>query len=94
MPRPRQLGPRELQRANAEGAAAPRFAFDAVPLYYQLGSVLREQITSGRFTPGDRIPTEAELAGEYGVSRITVRQALAALEEEGLIRAPPVAARS
>jgi len=64
----------------------PRFATDAVPLYYQLGSVLREKILSGQFAAGDRIPTEAELSGEYGVSRITVRQALAAIEEEGLIR--------
>jgi GntR family transcriptional regulator len=86
MSKSKPLGPREMQRiAGKDGATAPRFAFDAVPLYYQLGSVLREQITSGRFTPGDRNPTEAELAGEYGVSRITVRQALAALEAEGLI---------
>jgi GntR family transcriptional regulator len=59
---------------------------DAVPLYYQLGSVLREKIQSGHFAAGDRIPTEAELSEAYGVSRITVRQALSALEEEGLIR--------
>jgi GntR family transcriptional regulator len=59
---------------------------DAVPLYYQLGSVLREKIQSGHFAAGDRIPTEAELSEEYGVSRITVRQALSALEAEGLIR--------
>lgn len=63
-----------------------RFATDAVPLYYQLGSVLREKILSGQSTAGERLPTEAELSEEYGVSRITVRQALAALDEEGLIR--------
>jgi GntR family transcriptional regulator len=64
----------------------PRFATDAVPLYYQLGSVLREKILSGQSPVGERLPTEAELSEDYGVSRITVRQALAALEEEGLIR--------
>jgi GntR family transcriptional regulator len=64
----------------------PGFASEAVPLYYQLGSVLREKIVSGQFTPRDRIPTEAELAEAYGVSRITVRQALGALEREGLIQ--------
>ena len=70
----------------SRAARPPGFASDAVPLYYQLGSVLREKIHAGQFSPGQRIPTEAELAAEYGVSRITVRQALAALEQEGLIR--------
>lgn len=41
---------------------------------------------SGRFALGDRIPTEAELVAEYGVSRITVRQALTLLDKEGLVR--------
>jgi GntR family transcriptional regulator len=75
------------RRASRRGESrAARFATEAVPLYYQLGSVLREKILSGQSPPGDRLPTEAELSDEYGVSRITVRQALSALEEEGLIR--------
>lgn len=61
------------------------FASSRIPLYYQLENVLREKITSGNFEAGDRIPTELELIEEYGVSRITVRQALQALAEEGLI---------
>lgn len=56
-----------------------------VPLYYQLESILRDKITSGELRPGDRLPTEAQLSREYGVSRITVRQALAALVDDGLI---------
>lgn len=67
-------------------SGTPRFASEEVPLYYQLGSLLREKILSGEFPVDARIPTEAELVGEYGVSRITVRQALSALEKEGLIR--------
>lgn len=63
-----------------------RFASSEVPLYYQLGTILREQILSGDHRPGAQLPTEAELVVEYGVSRITVRQALRSLEEEGLIR--------
>ncbi len=56
-----------------------------IPLYYQLENLLREKIISGAFVPGDRLPTESELIRQYGVSRITVRQALTALADEGLI---------
>jgi len=56
-----------------------------VPLYYQLESVLREKINSGRLIEGERLPSETELSREYRVSRITVRQALASLADEGLI---------
>jgi GntR family transcriptional regulator len=61
------------------------FASSRIPLYYQLENVLREKISSGAFTAGERLPTEIELISEYGVSRITVRQALAALAKDGLI---------
>jgi GntR family transcriptional regulator len=56
-----------------------------VPLYYQLENLLREKINSGKFSPGDRLPTESDFIEEYQVSRITVRQALGALAAEGLI---------
>lgn len=62
------------------------FATREVPLYYQIGTLLRAQIQSGRYAPGDRLPTELELVERFGVSRITVRQALKSLAEEGLIR--------
>ena len=62
------------------------FASTEVPLYYQLAGVLREKVLSGEFATGDRIPTEAELVRDYGVSRITVRQALHTLERSGMIR--------
>jgi GntR family transcriptional regulator len=65
----------------------PKSAFvsSRIPLYYQLENLLREKILSGAFAAGDRLPTESELIQQYGVSRITVRQALTALAEEGLI---------
>ncbi len=47
---------------------------------------IREAIFSGRFRPGDRLPTEREMAQQFGVSRVTVRDALRALEAAGLIR--------
>ena len=65
---------------------SPQFASDRVPLYYQLQVILSDQIASGTLAIGQQLPTEAELVVEYGVSRITVRQALAAMETEGLIR--------
>lgn len=61
------------------------FANTRIPLYYQLENVLREKISSGAFAPGERLPTESELIKQYGISRITVRQALGTLAEEGLI---------
>lgn len=65
---------------------APEFLSEEVPLYYQLGTILREKILSGQFAPSEQMPTETELVADYGVSRITVRQALKILEEEKLIR--------
>ena len=57
----------------------------AVPLYRQLAEKLKEDINSGRYPAGSRIPTEFELAESFGVSRVTVRKALAELSESGLI---------
>src|SRR5438067_10879152 len=53
-----------------------------VPLYYQLQEVLKEQIESGKWQPGDAMPSEPELAQALGVSRVVVRQALAILEDD------------
>jgi GntR family transcriptional regulator len=64
---------------------SPVFASDSVPRYYQIESLLREKIFSGRLAPGEQVATEGELAREYGVSRVTVRQALVALKRDGLI---------
>jgi len=65
---------------------APAFVDRSVPLYYQLANLLTEKIVSRELLTGDRLPTEVELVEQYGISRITVRQALRLLEEEGLIR--------
>jgi GntR family transcriptional regulator len=57
-----------------------------VPLYFQLASLLTEDIARGRRSPGDRLASESEICESYGVSRATVRQALLRLENEGLIQ--------
>jgi GntR family transcriptional regulator len=69
--------------------STPQFVSRQIPLYYQLQTILHEKITSGSWAPGHRLPSEAELGDAYGVSRITVRQALAALESEGMLRREP-----
>jgi GntR family transcriptional regulator len=56
-----------------------------MPLYRRIHDDLRRDIESGRYVPGDRLPSESELAGLYGVSRITSRQALDLLSTEGLL---------
>lgn len=56
-----------------------------VPLYSQLKDLLRTRILDGTYPPHSRMPSENELGQAYGVSRITVRQALGDLQKEGLI---------
>ena len=64
----------------------------AVPLrrvrrsYEQVADQLRELIVSGRLPQGGRLPTEADLAREVGVSRATVRESLRLLAAQGLVR--------
>ncbi|WP_175437059.1 winged helix-turn-helix domain-containing protein [Streptomyces hawaiiensis] len=51
----------------------------------EIADVLRERIRAGELKPGDRLPTQAELAEEFGVERGAVRQALRVLQEGGLL---------
>ncbi|MFC5240233.1 winged helix-turn-helix domain-containing protein [Streptomyces atrovirens] len=51
----------------------------------EIADILRERIRSGELRTGDRLPTQAELAEEFGVERGTVRQALHTLREDGLL---------
>ncbi len=55
------------------------------PLYLQFGAILRGAIERGALAPGDALPAERELCQEYGISRITVRRAIAALSDAGLL---------
>ena len=55
------------------------------PLYRQLAAIIRARIESGDLARLDPLPSESTLEQEYGLGRDSVRKALAALREEGLI---------
>lgn len=55
------------------------------PLYRQVAAQIIEQIEDGRLGEPAKLPSEADLARRYGVSRPTLREALGALEREGFI---------
>lgn len=59
--------------------------YDFGPRAQWVYTVLRERITSGEFTPGMRLPSHTDLAAEFGVAPLTVRQVLSRLEEEGIV---------
>jgi DNA-binding FadR family transcriptional regulator len=58
---------------------------DTQKLYQQIARAIAAAIADGRYGPGDRLPSERELAEEFGVSRPTVRDAMIALEFQGLV---------
>ncbi len=53
------------------------------PMYVQLANRLADEISSGRLLPGQKVPTEAALTAMYGISRVTVRQAVQLLTSNG-----------
>ncbi len=67
------------------GDAWPPAGLAGVTLHSRIREDLRARIASGAWQPRDRVPSESALMKQYGVSRITVRQALGHLEKERLI---------
>src|SRR5215475_9717575 len=53
--------------------------------YQEIAAELRSRIAAGDFAGGRLLPSEAQLAGQFAASRVTVRRALDALHEEGLV---------
>lgn len=60
---------------------------DRRPKYQRIADSLREAIQSGEYGPGDRLPGENDLMTTYGVARMTARQALGVLRDEGIAEA-------
>lgn len=56
-----------------------------VPYYYQLQEALKQEIDAGSWLPGDQLPSEAELAQSFGISRTVIRQALDVLEADAQV---------
>jgi len=56
------------------------------PIWKAIADALRSDLAEGRYSPGDKLPTEAALANRFGVNRHTVRHGISVLVEEGLVR--------
>lgn len=76
---------RRIQPALAEAPTAHAVIARPSSLYARIREELRALIVSGAWQPNDPLPSERELMAQYGVSRITVRQALGDLQKESLI---------
>lgn len=72
--------PQDLSPSDGKVAATP-----ALPLFAQIKARLRQDILEKRLPAGQKLPSEALMQKAFGVSRITVRQALNELQAEGLI---------
>jgi GntR family transcriptional repressor for pyruvate dehydrogenase complex len=64
------------------------------PRSARLAHALRDEILRGQYRPGERLPSERDLAARFGTSRGTVREALKRLEELGLAKIQPGGARA
>ena len=56
-------------------------------LYEEVAGKLQEEIRTGTYQPGDRLPSERILSQEYGVSRSVIREAFRSLEQMGCVEA-------
>ncbi|GGR91743.1 GntR family transcriptional regulator [Deinococcus sedimenti] len=63
----------------------PLDSASATPVYVQVAQGLTQRIDSGQLRPGSALPAERDLAAHLGVSRVTIRQALALLAQQGLL---------
>ena len=56
------------------------------PIYYQVGSIIKEDILSGKLPLSSKLPAEEALAKKYGIAKLTLRRALSKLSQEGFVR--------
>ena len=77
-----------LNRSYGRYVGIDRWGDDR-PLPVQLAAYLRAQILSGELEPGQKLPSEASMMQEHGVSRNTTRAAIALLRDEGYVQTRP-----
>jgi len=58
---------------------------EGIPIYIQIREALREEITGGGLKRGEKLPAEHDLAEKFGVSRMTIRESIEDLVDEGLL---------
>jgi LacI family transcriptional regulator len=77
--------------ANSDGTRKrlSRANRDREYLYKQLADIIQAEIDSGKYKPGDRLPSMDTLAAQYKVNKVTVRRAIAELSQLGLIYSVP-----
>ena len=78
-------GDMESEERMRELITEKPFSNEFIPYYYQIANLLRGKIESGELFAGMKLPRELDLSKHFGVSRVTLRQALAILEKEGLL---------
>lgn len=87
---PQTRSPSIFEEMESEGkmlelSVEKPFSNEFIPYYYQIANLLRGKIESGELFAGMKLPKELDLSKHFGVSRVTLRQALAILEKEGLV---------
>ncbi|MFC2969516.1 GntR family transcriptional regulator [Acidimangrovimonas pyrenivorans] len=73
-----------MQQPESTGALALDIR-SGIPLFHQVAVILRDRILSGAHAEGERLPSEAEICDNFGVSRITAKRAMDELAAEGLV---------
>lgn len=87
-----QTGPRlddetmKLVREADDRPTHPVSRREGIALWRQIASHLQQDIGAGRYVPGGRLPTEAELSHQFAVNRHTVRRALEEMSRSGMVR--------
>ena len=74
-----------MNTSSMHSVSTPPVLAKGTPLHRQLFLTLRDQVSRGVFAPGSPLPKEETLCENFGVSRITVRRALADLAALGLL---------
>ncbi|MDR1043673.1 MAG: GntR family transcriptional regulator [Candidatus Adiutrix sp.] len=78
--------PAKTENKNAAASGRRREASPEGPAYARLAGRIKQMISSGEYQPGAKIPSEAAISKEYGLSPMTVRQAVGQLVDQGLLR--------